>query len=191
MRWVAGPFKTAPLASLHISSFGVIPKKGQPGKWQLIVDLSPDGASVNDRINPDDFTLHYVTIDHIICMASCSGKGALLAKFDVEVAYCNIAVHPRDCFLLGMEGCGKFYVDLALPFSLRSAPNIFSSVADPVQWILVNNYKIPDLQHYLNDFITDGPPDSHLCAQYLQTAMFVSSGAYHFIPPNVQGLLLS
>ncbi len=31
--------------------FGVIPKKGKPGKWRLIVNLSaPDGHSVNDSI---------------------------------------------------------------------------------------------------------------------------------------------
>ena len=30
---VAGPFDSPPLPGLHISSFGVVPKKGQPGKW--------------------------------------------------------------------------------------------------------------------------------------------------------------
>jgi len=85
---VAGPFHTPPLTSLHINSFWVIPKKGQPRKWRLIVDLSlPGGASVNDGLNPDDFTLHYVRIDHIICMVSRFGRGALLAKFDIEAAY--------------------------------------------------------------------------------------------------------
>ena len=29
---LAGPFKSPPLPNLHISSFGVIPKNGQPGK---------------------------------------------------------------------------------------------------------------------------------------------------------------
>ena len=63
--------------NLQISSFGVIPKKGQPGKWHLIVDLSSPGRfpSVNDGINPDEFTLHYLTVDQIICLVSCLGKG--------------------------------------------------------------------------------------------------------------------
>ena len=53
---VAGPFETPPLPDLHISSFGVIPKAGQPGKWRLIIDLSsPHGFSVNDSIDPDQF----------------------------------------------------------------------------------------------------------------------------------------
>jgi len=68
---VAGPFDSPPFPHLQVSSFGVIPKKGQPGKWQLIVDLSsPGGASVNDGINPDEFTLHYITVDQIIRLVS-------------------------------------------------------------------------------------------------------------------------
>jgi len=39
-----------------------------------------------------------------------------------------------------MEWHGQFYVDLALPFGLRSAAYIFNSVAYLMQWILVNNY---------------------------------------------------
>ena len=51
---VAGPFSSPPLPRLHISRFGVIPKKHQPGKWRLILNLSsPDGHSVNDGIQKD------------------------------------------------------------------------------------------------------------------------------------------
>ncbi|CAB4038282.1 RNA-directed DNA polymerase from transposon BS, partial [Paramuricea clavata] len=50
---VAGPFLSSPLPNLHVSSFGVIPKAGQLGKWRLILDLSsPHGRSVNDGIDP-------------------------------------------------------------------------------------------------------------------------------------------
>ena len=42
---VAGPFNSLPpFPNLQISSFGVILKKGQPGKWRLIVDLSSPGG---------------------------------------------------------------------------------------------------------------------------------------------------
>ena len=41
---VAGPFDSPLFPNLQISSFGVIPKKGQPGKWRLIVDLSSPGG---------------------------------------------------------------------------------------------------------------------------------------------------
>ena len=171
---VAGPFISPPLPHLHISSFGVIPKRGQPGKWRLIVDLSsPGGSSVNDGIDPQDFTLQYITVDRIIQMVAQHGPGALMAKFDVEAAYRNIAVHPADCSLLGMKWRGQFFIDLTLPFGLRSAPFIFNSVADMVEWILVNRHHVPDLLHYLDDFITAGPPQSPRCAANLNTAITV------------------
>ena len=48
---VAGPFSQPPLSVLHVSRFGVIPKRHQPGKWRLILDLSSSvGQSVNDGI---------------------------------------------------------------------------------------------------------------------------------------------
>ena len=45
---VAGPFPIPPIHGLHISPFGVIPKRGQPGQWRLILDLSsPHGYTVS------------------------------------------------------------------------------------------------------------------------------------------------
>ena len=171
---VAGPFEVPPLPNLHVSSFGVIPKRGQPGKWRLIVDLSsPSGSSVNDGISAEEFSMHYIKVDQIIRMVSKHGPGALMAKFDVEAAYRNIAVHPDDRFLLGMRWRGMYYVDLALPFGLRSAPYIFNSVANMVEWILLHKYHLTDLLHYLDDYITAGSPNSDQCARNLVTAQAV------------------
>ena len=58
-----------------------------------------------------------------------------MAKFDVESAYRNVSVYSNDCYLLSMKWQGKYFIDLALPFGLRSAPFIFSSVADLLEWI--------------------------------------------------------
>ena len=44
-------------------------------------------------------------------------------------------VHPDDRLLLGMEWQGQAYVDTALPFGLRSAPKIFTALADLLEWI--------------------------------------------------------
>ena len=74
---VAGPFPSPPLPNLQVSSFGVIPKKGQPGKWRLIVDMSsPHGSSVNDGIDPGEFSMHYIHLDQIINMIAKHGPGA-------------------------------------------------------------------------------------------------------------------
>ena len=42
---VLGPFKQLPAASLVVSRFGVIPKRGRENKWRLFVDLSLAGQS--------------------------------------------------------------------------------------------------------------------------------------------------
>ena len=173
---VAGPFSISPLANLHISHFGIIPKKYQPGKWRLILDLSsPQGHSVNDGIPKDPFSVQYMKVDNIIDGIMTHGQGTLLAKFDVESAYRIIPVHSRDRYLLGMKWRGEYFIDLALPFGLRSAPFIFSSFADLLEWILKHNYEAQFLLHYLDDFHTLGPPDSPVCQQkpgYLCSSVF-------------------
>lgn len=75
-----------------------------------------------------------------------------LAKFDVKSAYRNIPVHPEDRYLLGMKWQGNYFIDRVLPFGLRSAPFIFSSVADLLEWILRHNYGLNFLLHYLDNF---------------------------------------
>ena len=51
-------------------------------------------------------------------------------------------------------------MDMVLPFGLRSAPYIFSSVAGLVEWVLKKQYDMSFLLHYLDDFHTLGPPNS-------------------------------
>ena len=173
-RRLAGPFDSPPWPSLHISPFGVIPKNHQPGKWRLILDLSsPAGRSVNDGIPKAPFSLHYVSVDDAIRALVDLGPGALMAKFDVQAAYRNVPIHPHDRFLLGMTWRDKFYVDLVLPFGLRSAPFIFDSVALAVEWILIHNHAVSPLFHYLDDFLTIGPPNSPICQAHVEAAFRV------------------
>ena len=42
-----------------------------------------------------------------------------------------------------------------------------------VKWILVHSFEVSDLLHYLDDFITAGPPASTQCARNLSTALAV------------------
>lgn len=160
---VAGPFSTPLLPNLHISPFGVIPKKHQPNKWRLILDLShPEGHSVNDEVPKDPFSVQYIKVDDIIAAFMSFGRGALLAKFDMESACRIVLVHPDDRYLLAMQWRGKYFVDMALPFGLRSAPYIFSSVAE---WILKKNYDIGFLLHYLGDFHNSPTEFRYLCSE--------------------------
>ena len=73
---------------------------------------------MNNGIYPQDFSLQYSKVDQVIRMVSHYAPGALTAKFDVESAYRNIAVHLDDRFKLGMRWRGHLNVDLSLPFGL-------------------------------------------------------------------------
>ena len=51
---ILGPFPIGSIPNIQISRIGVIPKKSNPGKWRLIMDLSyPLGKSVNNAIDPE------------------------------------------------------------------------------------------------------------------------------------------
>lgn len=141
---------------------------------------------MNDGISPDEFTMEYIHVDHIICLVSQYGQGALMAKFDIEAAYRNIPVHPSDRFLLGMmRWPGKYYVVLAVPFGLRSAAYLFNCVADMVEWIVL------DLLHHLVDFITVGPLiPPFMCSILASLNKSVTLWACLFIPLSVWGPLL-
>ena len=64
---------------------------------------------------------------------------------------------------------------MALPFGLRSAPYIFIAIADLVQWMLTHNYGVDFLRHYLDDFLTLGPPASPVCFNNLQACIQLCS----------------
>ena len=124
---VSGPLKATVLDGLQISRFGVIPKKD--GGWRLILDLSfPVGHSVNDGINKEEFTVTYSRVSDAIALIIKGGRRALMGKVDIKSAYRIIPVHPSDRHLLGMFWHGCYYIDLTLPFGLRSACRFVSLV---------------------------------------------------------------
>ena len=98
------------------------------------------------------------------------GRGTRMAKVDNRNAYRNILVHPDDRWLLGMSWRGGIFFDAVLPFGLRSAPKIFNSVADALEWI-VGNAGVKKDFHYLDDFLVLGAPGSEECADGLTTLL--------------------
>ncbi len=165
---VLGPFQEQQASDIHTSSFGVIPKKHQPGKWRLILDLSrPSGKSVNDGIAKDLSSLRYASVDDAAHIVMQMGPNTRLAKIDIAHAYRNIPVHPDDRRLLGMRWENKVYIDTALPFGLRSAPKIFTAISDALEWILFSR-GMSSCLHYLDDFVTMGAAGSQECKQNLE-----------------------
>ena len=93
-----------------------------------------------------------ITYAHVVECIRTLGVGTLLIKVDLESAYRHIPIHPEDHHLLDISWEGRTYVDRALPFGLRSAPKIFSTVADMMVWAL-HMAGIEHLIHYLDDFL--------------------------------------
>ena len=61
-------------------------------------------------------------------------------------------------------------MDRALPFGLRSAPKIFSAVADMIAWAL-HCAGVQHQLHYLDDFLFMGAPGREEAARSLSTAL--------------------
>ena len=157
--------------AIHVSRFGVIAKPHQKGKWRLITDLSsPKGSSVNDGIFPALCSVSYTSIDDAVRCIMRLGRGAMMAKFDISSAYRIMPVHPEDRLLLGLRWRGELLVDGALPFGLRSAPKLFTALADALLWIM-GSRGIVHAWHYLDDFLILGPPQSSQCRQHLETSL--------------------
>ena len=145
------PFATNPLPSLHCSGLGAVPKKN--GKWRVIMHLSaPRGVSVNDHISKEEFSLSYTSIDKAVELVTQLGRGALMAKADLQAAFRMIPVHPEDWDRLGIYWQSEYYIDTRLPFGLRSAPFLFNQYAEALLWVLQNKYSIPHCIHYLDDY---------------------------------------
>ena len=89
------------------------------------------------------FEVQYTTVDEALQIVLLLGVGALLAKFDIQSAYRIVPVHPDDRPLLAMMWKGQLYIDTALPFGLRSAPKIFSALADALEWGLSAGVALP------------------------------------------------
>ena len=75
-----------------------------------------------------------------------------MAKTDLKSAFRLIPIHPDDWNLLGIYWQSQYYVDMYLPFGLRSAPFLFNQLSDGLEWILKNNYGIQHVIHILDDF---------------------------------------
>lgn len=110
-----------------------IPKKTQPWKWRLIVDLSfPEDASVNDEIATDLCSLHYPPYwtrspEDTVGRSKWSSPNCTLG---------GVPVHSLTGLCWVCIGKGSYYTNTRLPFGLTSAPKLLhglgrcSTVAD-------------------------------------------------------------
>ena len=70
--------------------------------------------------------LCYASFDEALTLVARHGQKALMAKLDIKHTFCLCPVRLEDRKLLGIHWQGKFYIDLHLPFGLRSSPYLFN-----------------------------------------------------------------
>lgn len=158
----SGPFRYPPFNNTHCSPLGSAPKPD--GSVRLILDLSsPRGDAVNEGINQDEFSCTYTRFDDAVSLLRTRGRGAWMAKADIQHAFRLCPVRPDLWWLLCYQWGGSFYVDTRLPFGARSSPYNFNCFAILLAWVLRNSGKIRWLLHYLDDFffLNDSFDDCH------------------------------
>ena len=147
----AGPFPHPPFPITHCSPIGSAPKKD--GSARLIMDLSqPYGASINDYISKEQFPCEFSHFDDATDMVVNKGRESLMCKLDIKHAYRLLPVKPDQWHHLCYFWEGNYYVDLVLPFGMRSSGSIFNQFAGLVKWILVTHYNVTDIVNYSDDF---------------------------------------
>ena len=170
---LVGPISLTLVPHIHYSPIGLVPKSHQANKWRLIVDLSsPNSHSTNDGIERQPCSITYSSVDEAVSLIQQLGPGTELVKIDLKSAYRIVPVHPDDHTLLGIRWNNAVYVDRALPFGLRSAPKLFSAVADALAWSLFRNGVRLQL-HYLDDFLFFGAPRTTEASDPLTTVLRV------------------
>jgi hypothetical protein len=87
------------------------------------------------NLSPFKFPLpRYMTKESVSTFKSLvaqAGKGAVMMKRDLKIksAFRHVHIAPCDPWLLLSEWQGKFYVDMFLPFGLRTTPRILFAKA--------------------------------------------------------------
>ena len=77
-------------------------------------------------------------------------------------------MHRIDRHFLAMKWKEYIYIDRRTPFGLRSALKLFDILADILSWI-AQKRRISYVIHYLDDFLTMGPPSFPICQQNQNT----------------------
>ena len=90
-----------------------------------------------------------------------------MMKRDLKSAFRHIPVSPADYWLLIFEWQGKFYMDLFLPFGLRTAPRIFNLFSEALHWVFETCF-CWNLTHYLDDFLFVFPPGTNVDGLFTQ-----------------------
>ena len=126
----AGPFRNNPFPQpLIYSPVQTVTKHGS-SKRRVVMDLSfPPHASVNIGILDSSYLnkpykLRLPGIDRLCKFILQLGQGCFLYKLDLQHAYRQIPIDPKDYHLLGFCFNNLLYFDTRCPFGLKTSATI-------------------------------------------------------------------
>lgn len=161
--YLYGPFDRIPFSHFRINPIGVAVGKYN-NKKRLIVDLSaphedPENPSLNELIDKEEFSLHYVSIDDAIRTIKKLGVNCWLMKTDITDAFKVMPLAPELWPYHGIKWNDRYYFFNRLVFGCRSSPKIFDTLSQAICWIAKNNYHIENILHLLDDFLVIVPEE--------------------------------
>ncbi len=154
---VIGPWSAPPCPEFVSSPLGAF-QRSRNGKVRTIHDLSyPPGLSVNDHIDPEQFSLSYITVDEVARACAQFEEPPYLAKSDLTNAFQHILVNPKYWHLLGFSWKDQFYAYACLSFGCRAAPKLFDVFARALEYMAIERGSSSLTWHFLDDTITCAP----------------------------------
>ncbi|CAG2196502.1 unnamed protein product [Mytilus edulis] len=102
--------------------------------------------------------MSYVKIDNAIDIILKYGRHSWLCKYDISNAFKNCPILPSQWPLFCIKWEDKYYFYVRLTFGCRSSPIIFDTLSQAICYIATNNYKVNNILHLLDDFLTIDPP---------------------------------
>lgn len=133
---VAGPFSSPPFSNFRISPLGIVPKK-EKNSFRLIHHLSfPMGQSLNNQINNSLSSVTYASFEDALSKLRYLGKGTLMAKADIKLAFRLLPINPACFNSLGFFFNNQFYFDKCLPMGCSLSCFYFESFSSFLEWVV-------------------------------------------------------
>lgn len=108
----------AQFENFRLSPLGIVPKK-KLNSFPLIHHLSfPCGSSLNDSIDKDLGLVCYSTCNQAVELVRSFGQSALMAKADIQPAFCLLSIHPDGFNSLGLQFNGQFFCGQVSPYGV-------------------------------------------------------------------------
>jgi hypothetical protein len=135
--WIHKKFVYGPVTEEEVPAQAkincVLTREKPDGTVRIILNLSsPEGLSVNEGINIDDFPATMSSTEAWLKVLNKAGRGCWFSKTDWADAYKHIAVRAQDQNLQWFQWGGRFFKELMLIFGSTSSAGIFDECAKTV-----------------------------------------------------------